>query len=84
MKPRQLPLIEIAAELPIGTITLDRPQRHNALSKEMADSIVEALNRAKKYGFRVVIYVRGLVRRCSRRPRHRGATGRSARPARLG
>jgi len=55
MKPRQLPLIEIAAELPIGTITLDRPQRLNALSKEMADSIVEALNRAKKYGFRVVI-----------------------------
>jgi methylmalonyl-CoA decarboxylase len=55
MKPKQLPLIEIAADLPIGTITLDRPQRLNALSKEMADSIVEALNRAEKYGFRVVI-----------------------------
>ena len=64
MKPRQLPLIEIAAELPIGTITLDSPQRHNALSKEMADFIVEALNRVKRTAFAWSSYARGLVRRC--------------------
>ncbi len=38
------PLVTVAVELPIGTITMNNPQRRNALSLEMMTELTAALN----------------------------------------
>ena len=42
---RKLQYLEIKIDGAIGTIILDHPERRNALSRQLVDAVVEALDR---------------------------------------